>query len=49
MLPYTLHGTQSVTLGLASSRTIRLSKRKNGLHRIKQIKRPTQPTRLTTE
>jgi hypothetical protein len=27
MLPYTLHGTRSVTLRLVNSRTIRLSKR----------------------
>jgi hypothetical protein len=50
MLPYTLHGTRSVTLRLVNSQTIRLSKRrKNGLHRIKRIKRPTRPTQLTTE
>jgi hypothetical protein len=45
MLPYMLHGTQSVTLRLVNSRTIQLSKRtKNGLHRIKRIKRPTRTT-----
>jgi hypothetical protein len=47
MLPYMLHGTQSVTLRLVSSRIIRLIKwTKNRLH---GIKRPTQPTRFTTE
>jgi hypothetical protein len=50
MLPYTLHGTRSVTLRLVNSRTIQLSKRtKKGLHGIKQIKRPTRTTQLTAE
>jgi hypothetical protein len=50
MLPYTLHGTRSVTRRLVNSRTIRLSKgTKNGLHGIKGIKRPTRPTQLTAE